>query len=114
MSDPDEVRVVSTAGARFRGGLFIASIEFRSDRVIFSVFTSRRTSYRELAERLTLRDGLGTDYTMQPFDDIDGKGTFEFTPGIPAAATSWQLGEPGRALTWATLDEEPESSVTPT
>jgi hypothetical protein len=62
---------------------------------------------------LTLRDSLGTDYAMQPFDEIDGKGTFAFTPGIPAAATSWHLGEPGRSLNWVELDQEPEGGVAP-
>jgi hypothetical protein len=48
-----------------------ASIEFHRDRVVFNAFTSRRTSYAELVKRLTLRDNVGTDYTLQPFDEID-------------------------------------------
>jgi len=104
--EPSEPRVESGGGARFRGGLFIASIEFHPERVVFNVFTSRPTPYAELAERLTLHDNLGTDYTLQPFEEIDGKGTFHFTPGIPSDAKSWHLGKPGRSLFWATLDPE--------
>jgi hypothetical protein len=29
---------------------------------------------------------------------IDGKGTIEFVPGLPEAATSLALSEPGRSL----------------
>lgn len=109
-----DVRVESAAGARFRGGLFFISIEFHPDRVVFRVYTSRPTPFAELSERLTFRDNLGTEYAMQPFDEIDGKGAFEFSPGIPAAATSWQLGEPGQSLNWAMLkEEEPEDDVAP-
>ena len=32
---------------------------------------------------MTLRDGVGTNYVMQPFDEIDGRGLFAFVPGVP-------------------------------
>lgn len=96
-----DFRVVSAAGSRFRRGLFIHSIEFHADRVVFRVFTSRPTSFTELRERMTLRDSVGTDYVMQPFEDIDGKGAFELVPGVPPNARSLHFGEPGQGLIWA-------------
>jgi hypothetical protein len=57
---------------------------------------------------MTLRDGVGTDYVMQPFDEIDGKGVFEFVPGVPPDAQSLQFGEAGRGLFIARLiDADP-------
>jgi hypothetical protein len=102
---------VTAAGSRFRGGLFIESIEFQADRVAFRVFTSRPTSFAELRERMTLRDGVGTDYVMQPFDEIDGRGLFAFVPGVPPDAHSLQFGEPDHGLVVAELiDADSERS----
>lgn len=47
-------------GSRFRGGLFITSIELHADRVVFEIFLSRPASLTELQERLTLSDSAGT------------------------------------------------------
>lgn len=102
-----ECKVVQLAGARFRGGLFFRSIEFRPDRVVFHVFTSRPTSFTELQERFELLDSLGTDYVMEPFDDIDGQGVFAFVPAMPPTSSGLQLREPGGGLLMLGM-EEPE------
>jgi hypothetical protein len=114
MREPEVVRIDSGV-TRFRKGLFIVSIMSHPERVVFSVFTSRATSFVELAERLTLRDNLGTDYVMQRFDNIDGRGSFEFLPGIPAAAASWNFGEAGGPwIVWARRSNELDRGVTRT
>jgi hypothetical protein len=97
----ESVKVISGGGSRFRGGLFVISIELRRDRIVFSIFLSRPTPFIELQERLTLSESTRTEYVMQPSatEIVDGKGVIEFTPGLPTEATWLALGEPGRWLT---------------
>lgn len=76
------------------------AIELYADCVAFRVFLSRPTPVITLQERLSLSDSTGTEYVMQAGDSetIDGKGTIEFTPGLPREATWLKLDEPGTGL----------------
>ena len=99
-NESDESIMLSAAGSRFRGGLFIIDVELRRDRIVFSVFASRPTSHTELQDRFSLADSAGTEYVMVPGAEvIDGKEIIEFIPGLPSDATSLAFSEPGRSLT---------------
>ena len=106
--DGESLKVVSSHGSKFPGGLYLVSIELRADCVVCSVFTSRSTPVHELRERLTLSDSVGTEYVMKPSADeiIDGKGVVEFAPGLPPDATRLTFGVPGSWFTVAALHEQ--------
>jgi hypothetical protein len=107
----ESVKVIPGGGSKFPGGVYLVGLEVHRDRIAVSIFTSRETSVAELAERLTMEDGVGTAYAMQPVatETIDGKGVIEFVPSLPRAATWLSLGVPGNRFWVTTLRKRTES-----
>ena len=90
--------VVKGAG-KIRNGLYIRAIAAYEDRIVFEVFASRALGADDLAD-LVLRDDVGTTYELGLPESglLEGKTQLEFTPAVPAGASSFNLSQPGWAL----------------
>ena len=90
--------VVKGAG-KIRNGLYIRAIAMYEDRIVFEVFASRPLGADDLAD-LVLRDDVETTYALAPPEGgvLEGKARLEFTPGVPAGASTFNLSQPGWGL----------------